>query len=53
MPQAGQDFESVRDDLVGEAPLYVGNKADAARIVLVLGTVKALCPWLFDLRVTS
>ena len=53
MSQAGQDFESVGDDAVGETPSYVGYKADTARLVFVLGIVKALCPWLFDFRVTS
>jgi len=53
MSQASQDFESVGYDIVGETPFYIGYKADAARLVFVVGVVKALCPWLFDLRVTS
>jgi hypothetical protein len=44
MSQAGQDFESVGDNTVGETPFNVGYKADTARLVFVLGIVKALCP---------
>ncbi len=37
-----KDTQRVGDDLMRLAPLHVGDEADAARVVLVRGVIKAL-----------